>query len=94
MYRFKLFLTGLLVIFVSTSCSSLNGLTGAEFNINSQEINPQRCGLKPVTGMCKAAFRKYYFNNETQVCEPFIWGGCDDVVPFESFKSCQASCEK
>ena len=55
----------------------------------SSNINP--CTLIPDPGMCEAAIQKYYFNQETQQCEDFNWGGCGGVVPFESLAECEAA---
>ena len=49
------------------------------------------CTLIPDPGMCMAAIQKYFFNQETQQCEDFIWGGCGGVVPFESLAECEAA---
>lgn len=76
------------------SCSFSQSTFNSEFQLSEQQINPLRCELKPQTGHCKAAFTKYYFNNHTQRCEQFIWGGCGGTVPFENLTSCQRSCEK
>ena len=49
------------------------------------------CTLSPDPGMCFAAIQMYYFNQETQQCEDFTWGGCGGVVPFESLAECEAA---
>ena len=49
------------------------------------------CTLIPDPGMCEAAIQKVYFNQETQQCEYFTWGGCGGVVPFESLSECEAA---
>ena len=49
------------------------------------------CTLSPDPGMCFAALQMYYFNQETQQCEDFTWGGCGGVVPFESLAECEAA---
>ena len=48
------------------------------------------CTLSPDPGMCMAAIQMYYFNQETQQCEDFTWGGCG-LVPFESLAECEAA---
>ncbi|MAZ30635.1 MAG: hypothetical protein CMP57_00910 [Flavobacteriales bacterium] len=53
--------------------------------------NSDACTLIPDPGMCEAAIQKYYFNQETQQCEDFSWGGCGGVVPFESLAECEAA---
>ena len=49
------------------------------------------CTLSPDPGVCFAAIQMYYFNQETQQCEDFTWGGCGGVVPFESLAECEAA---
>tara|TARA_B100000767_G_scaffold227555_1_gene217566 strand:- start:529 stop:2232 length:1704 start_codon:yes stop_codon:yes gene_type:complete len=55
----------------------------------SSNIDP--CTLIPDPSMCEAAMQKYYFNQETQQCEDFMWGGFGGVVPFESLAECEAA---
>ena len=50
------------------------------------------CSLIPEIGPCYAAITKYYFDQTTQQCESFIWGGCGGVVPFDTYSDCYASC--
>lgn len=53
------------------------------------------CTLIPDPGPCFAAIQAYYFNQDTQQCEDFIWGGCAGVVPFESLLECEvAACSE
>lgn len=54
----------------------------------------ERCYEKPDTGMCKALFYKYYYNQKEGKCESFVWGGCRGNIPFETLKECKSSCEK
>ena len=53
---------------------------------------PDGCYVKPESGRCRAAITRYYFDDKRQACRPFIWGGCDGVVPFETLDACQAQC--
>ncbi len=57
------------------------------------ENSTNACQLEPDSGLCRAAFQKYYFNQETSLCEQFIWGGCAGIVPFDKLSDCQAQCE-
>jgi hypothetical protein len=52
---------------------------------------PEQCTLKPETGECKAAFRRYYYDANEKRCKEFTWGGCG-VVPFETLQECE-SCD-
>lgn len=53
---------------------------------------PMQCDLTPESGPCEAAIEKYFFDAEDQVCRPFIWGGCEGIVPFDTMEDCQ-QCE-
>lgn len=56
-------------------------------------IKASACTMKPETGPCKAAFKKYYFNKLTGTCESFTWGGCQGSVPFQTLEACKQSCQ-
>jgi hypothetical protein len=58
-----------------------------------KQILPGECDVKPVQGPCKAVIYKYYYNHNDQICDEFLWGGCDGVVPFETLEDCQMICE-
>ena len=51
------------------------------------------CSLIPEIGPCFAAITKYYFDQTTQKCSTFTWGGCAGVVPFDNYNDCYVSCE-
>jgi hypothetical protein len=51
------------------------------------------CDQYPDPGPCFAAIEIFYFNQETNLCESFIWGGCAGVVPFETLVDCQNQCQ-
>ncbi|MAC17593.1 MAG: proteinase inhibitor I4 serpin [Flavobacteriales bacterium] len=53
---------------------------------------PAQCDWTPDSGPCFAAIEKYFFDSEDQMCKPFIWGGCEGTVPFDSLEECQV-CE-
>ena len=53
---------------------------------------PESCSLKPESGKCRAAITRWSFDEQSRTCRPFIWGGCDGVVPFETLDSCQTQC--
>ena len=50
--------------------------TGAPVNRIGAGQPPNYCGLSSETGPCRAMYRRYFFNRNTQNCEEFIWGGC------------------
>jgi len=49
------------------------------------------CTLLPEPGPCLAAVQAFYFNQETQQCDDFTWGGCAGVVPFITLSDCEAA---
>lgn len=56
------------------------------------EMANPACQEQPDAGMCRAAFTKYYFNQQTQKCQTFTWGGCGGNVPFDTLNACQETC--
>ena len=42
--------------------------------VNAIDNTVSKCFLKKETGMCMAYFKKYFYNNETNRCEEFIYG--------------------
>lgn len=53
------------------------------------------CLLPPVTGNCKAAIPRYYFNKCTGACEEFTYGGCGgNGNNFSNLIDCQNQCRK
>lgn len=57
-----------------------------------KDHNHKDCQLIPEAGPCKAAFKRYYFDQKEKKCKEFIWGGCNGVVPFETLEDCQKKC--
>jgi hypothetical protein len=55
------------------------------------QIIQDPCTLSPDPGPCMAAVPKYYFNQETQQCTMFTWGGCAGIVPFNTLSECEAA---
>ncbi|KUG09024.1 BPTI/Kunitz domain-containing protein [Solirubrum puertoriconensis] len=56
---------------------------------------PKQCTLEPETGPCKALMPRYFYNQKTQRCEQFIWGGCGGLVPFQTLEEClDCGCEE
>ena len=51
------------------------------------------CDLPPVTGPCKALFRRFFYNATTDQCELFIYGGCGgNDNRFDTRSECIAAC--
>ena len=61
---------------------------------NYSVTSSEQCELEPDPGLCKAYFPKYYFDQETQSCQEFIYGGCGGVVPFDTMEQCTQQCSK
>jgi hypothetical protein len=55
-------------------------------------VNSDRCNLNPDAGPCYALITKYYYDKTTKKCQPFMWGGCAGVVPFDSLEECEKGC--
>jgi hypothetical protein len=53
---------------------------------------PERCYEEPASGRGKAAHKRFYYDTGAQVCKPFIWGGQNGNVPFDSLEGCKNSC--
>jgi hypothetical protein len=54
-------------------------------------LTQDACTLLPEAGPCFAAIQGFYFNQETQQCDDFTWGGCAGVLPFASLPECEAA---
>jgi tellurite resistance-related uncharacterized protein len=57
------------------------------------QMPENKCILIPQTGPCKGFITKYYFNQTTNNCQEFTYGGCRGVKPFENLQECQENCE-
>lgn len=56
------------------------------------DILPADCYLEPDIGPCDGICPRYFYNQETEECEMFMWGCCDGIVPFDTLEECEASC--
>uniref|UniRef100_A0A8D0H999 Serine peptidase inhibitor, Kunitz type 2 n=1 Tax=Sphenodon punctatus TaxID=8508 RepID=A0A8D0H999_SPHPU len=52
------------------------GLEPASANPVAAAPSPEYCTGKFVTGPCRAAFPRWWFDSEKQTCRKFIYGGC------------------
>ena len=50
------------------------------------------CYLIPDPGVSLAAIPRYYYDQDTENCKEFLWGGCGGVVPFENMEECKSGC--
>ena len=54
---------------------------------------PQFCGRPPDPGPCDAALPRYAYNPITDVCEQFVYGGCEgNDNNFETQTECETTC--
>lgn len=58
-----------------------------------QQEYPIKCDLPKLPGTCKASIRKWFYNNKTRQCEPFIYGGCNgNLNNFPTEDKCREKC--
>ena len=51
-----------------------------------------QCRKAPDRGPCKGMFEHFYFDAASKSCKPFIWGGCQGEVPFQTQEECEKLC--
>lgn len=66
-------------------------LAGCQSGDNTSKL-PEACYQPPESGMCRAAFQRYYYDEDSGSCKTFIWGGCKGSVPFETMDACVQTC--
>ena len=51
------------------------------------------CSLPEDSGICEAAFPRFYFNGNSGHCEHFIYGGCGgNGNNFRTLEDCEKKC--
>ncbi|XP_048259788.1 papilin-like [Haliotis rufescens] len=66
----------------------------AIFLAMSAQARDDLCDLPPEQGYCRGYFRRYYFDEATQRCADFIFGGCGgNRNNFVFLEHCQEMCE-
>jgi Kunitz/Bovine pancreatic trypsin inhibitor domain len=56
-------------------------------------VVPDHCLQPSKTGMCRAAFPRFFFDATSGSCESFIYGGCGgNENNFDTKKACEHSC--
>jgi hypothetical protein len=77
---------------ITNSDNRFMGVIKFVVNDESKEKEIDSCELKPDVGMCKGNITRYYFDETSNSCQEFIWGGCGGVVPFDTLSRCQMLC--
>ena len=77
---------------ITNSDNRFMGVIKFVVNDESKEKEIDSCELKPDVGLCKGNIIRYYFDETTNSCQEFIWGGCGGVVPFDTLSRCQMLC--
>jgi len=62
------------------------------FIIIPAALAQDNCTKVPDAGICRGSFVKYYFDNSSNTCKSFVWGGCGGTVPFDDLYSCKTEC--
>lgn len=92
----KIGISGVFALILSVVSAGWGAANAAEAKHPSDNYKarplPERCGLKPEHGPCKAMFERYYFDAATKECKPFYYGGCGGVMPFETQEECVNAC--
>lgn len=77
------------------------GCQGNGNNFKTKRRCQRRCSRTPlcllpaVTGPCRAAFRRWYYNAKLGKCVQFIYGGCQgNKNNFKTKKACQRRCPR
>lgn len=69
-------------------------ITFSEETSGSESGMKADCLLPKVVGPCRAAMPRFYYNNETQACEEFIYGGCSgNDNNFQTREECERVCQ-
>ncbi|XP_060071561.1 uncharacterized protein LOC132551440 [Ylistrum balloti] len=77
--------------FISKHCMAINDEDGMDM---AEEAAPV-CEQPLMIGPCKAAFQQFFYNSTSQMCELFIYGGCDgNDNRFDNITECQEKCVK
>ncbi|KAK7881022.1 hypothetical protein WMY93_030611 [Mugilogobius chulae] len=60
----------------SSSCSGVKVQASEKQVTVMSEKNDAHCAVAPEAGPCRAAFRLFFFDPDSQSCKTFIYGGC------------------
>ncbi|UYV74464.1 mig-6 [Cordylochernes scorpioides] len=63
--------------------------------VATEGFQPQHCGDTPDSGPCRGLFKRYYYNNKTDSCQEFVFGGCGgNRNNFRQLEDCQHECKR
>lgn len=66
---------------------------GRALSLPEDDDEEDVCSLPPIQGPCKAAFHRFYFDEVTGTCKPFIYGGCQgNGNNFDTLADCEGTC--
>ncbi|XP_032160714.1 boophilin-G2-like isoform X2 [Mustela erminea] len=66
---------------------------GANAQSSPEGNNADICLLPPDEGICRALFRRYYYDSSTQSCRQFYYGGCEgNANNFRTLEDCNEAC--
>ncbi|CAH8499270.1 unnamed protein product [Heterobilharzia americana] len=52
------------------------------------------CDLESEPGICRAYFKRYFYNKSSGECEKFVYGGCEgNANNFQTLEECLRTCE-
>ncbi|XP_077421577.1 kunitz-type protease inhibitor 2 isoform X2 [Vanacampus margaritifer] len=80
------------------ACSGVTGALRYDDEVQdevlfSAEDYSGRCEAEPDTGLCRAAFRRWYYDSQQRDCKLFIYGGCEgNKNNYYTKKSCLEAC--
>ena len=56
-------------------------------------VEEDPCMLPKETGLCKAHFKRFYYNSVDKECQPFVYGGCKgNKNNFVLKSACESKC--
>lgn len=91
-YVRAIMLIGLFLAFFDYTTVNAGEIPAGYFTPFSSEPKDSRCSIVPDKGPCKAIFWKYHYDQKTNSCKEFMYGGCDGAVPFDSKEECEKLC--
>ena len=63
--------------------------------VDENEEKPEFCQLPPEKGPCIGQWTRYFYNQTTDDCTVFVYGGCDgNENNFHSLLACRVICQK